>query len=650
MMPEQVSSYRFESEIAHGGMGIVYRGVHTIFDQVVAIKAIFPELTLNPELRERFMNEARIQYKLQHPNIVQLREFLIDQGKFYIVMEFIEGATLTHHMRQLGRPMMASEAIPIFQQALEGLGFAHTQGVIHRDIKPSNIMLTRGGVAKLTDFGIARALGSAKLTRTGTALGTPAYMSPEQIQGAKLDQRTDIYSMGVTLYEMLAGRVPFERPKDSDSDFPILSAHINQAPTPPSQLVAEIPPFIEAAILRALEKRPENRFATCQEFQAAVAPPPLPETVVVVTEPEPAKPIQPPPQPYQEEKTVPTPEPEVKKPAPAPPPPKPEPHREPRPVTPQPSGAHLRTVREEPSPRAWPGILAIVAVVLIAAAFVAWAFWQRRHNSANLQVPAPIVNNPQSTAKPIVPPAPAPHAQVATPKVMKNQIDGLKYVWIPPGTFMMGCSPGDKECKADEKPRHRVTISKGFWMGQTEVTVGAYKHFAAGSGRQMGGAPDFNKDWANDRMPIVEISSDDAHDYCTWAGGRLPSEAEWEYAARGGSTEARYGPIGEIAWYGYGPSGGRAHEVGQKRPNGFGLYDMLGNAWEYVNDRYDENYYKHSPLQDPPGPTSSQQRVLRGGSWAQEQSASRVSDREEGLDAYPGEVGGFRCAMDALAP
>jgi len=290
-MPEQVSSYRFEKEIARGGRGIVYRGVHTVFDEVVAIKAIFPELTLNPELRERFPNEAKIQRRLQHPNIVQIREFLIEQGKFYIVMEFVEGETLAQRLRRLGRPMLASEAVDIFRQALEGLGFAHSQGVIHRDIKPSNLMLTREGVAKLTDFGIARALGGAKLTRTGTALGTPAYMSPEQIQGTKIDQRTAIYSMGITLYEMLTGRVPFERPKDSDSDFPVLAAHINQPPTPPSQLVPDIPPYLEAAILKALEKRPENRFGSCQEFQAALVPQTLPKTTPVIVPP--PRPVEP---------------------------------------------------------------------------------------------------------------------------------------------------------------------------------------------------------------------------------------------------------------------------------------------------------------------------------------------------------------------
>jgi len=277
-MPEQISSYRLESELARGGMGIVYRGVHTVFEEVVAIKAIFPELTLNPELRTRFVNEAKIQRRLQHPNIVQIREFLIDQGRFYIVMELIEGETLAERLRRLGAPLPADEALEIFRQALQGLGFAHAQGVIHRDIKPSNIMLTRDGVAKLTDFGIARAVGVPGLTRTGTALGTPAYMAPEQIQGHKVDQRSDVYSLGVTLYEMVAGRVPFEKPKDSDSDYQVLRAHIEEPPPPPTRFVPTIPPFVERAILKGLAKRPDERFASCQEFEAALVPAELPPT------------------------------------------------------------------------------------------------------------------------------------------------------------------------------------------------------------------------------------------------------------------------------------------------------------------------------------------------------------------------------------
>lgn len=274
-MPEQVSSYRLEGVIGTGGMGIVYKALHTVFEEVVAIKAIFPELTLNPQLRARFVNEAKIQRRLEHPNIVQVREFLIDQGRYYIVMEFVEGETLAQRLSRLihvGGSMSPKEALGIFGQALQGLGFAHARGVIHRDMKPSNIMLTPGGSAKLTDFGLARAVSLPGLTRAGAALGTPAYMAPEQIQGRKVDQRADIYSMGVTLYEMVAGRLPFERPRDSDNDFAVLTAQVNEPPPAPSDF-APIPGFLEIAILKALAKKPEDRYQSCEQFQAAIAPP-----------------------------------------------------------------------------------------------------------------------------------------------------------------------------------------------------------------------------------------------------------------------------------------------------------------------------------------------------------------------------------------
>ncbi len=196
----------------------------------------------------------------------------------------------------------------------------------------------------------------------------------------------------------------------------------------------------------------------------------------------------------------------------------------------------------------------------------------------------------------------------------ENPKDGLKYVWIPPGTFMMGCSTGDNTCYDDAKPAHQVTISQGFWMGQTEVTVGAYKRFAASSGWQMHSAPDFNSGWTNENMPIVNVTWDDAQAYCFWAGGRLPTEAEWEYAARAGSAEARYGPLDEIAWYGEN-SGGRPHDVAQKRANAWGLFDTIGNVDEWVADWYDEHYYSRSPSADPPGASTGQSRVIRGLSW-----------------------------------
>ncbi len=232
--------------------------------------------------------------------------------------------------------------------------------------------------------------------------------------------------------------------------------------------------------------------------------------------------------------------------------------------------------------------------------------------------------------------------------VRSNSKDGLKYVWIAPGSFQMGCSPGDTECGGDEKPPHQVSITKGFWLGQTEVTVGAYKRFTGATGRHMPDAPTFNSSWANDSMPILNVTWNDAHDYCTWAGGRVPSEAEWEYAARAGSTEARYGSLDEVAWYSAN-SGSQTHPVGEKRVNGFGLFDMLGNVWEWVNDWCDQNYYQSSPSQDPTGPTSGTLRVLRGGSWVVYPRFVRVSFRTGFDPAYRFDVG-LRCAREVFAP
>jgi formylglycine-generating enzyme required for sulfatase activity len=261
-----------------------------------------------------------------------------------------------------------------------------------------------------------------------------------------------------------------------------------------------------------------------------------------------------------------------------------------------------------------------------------------------------------------------------------NPKGGLKYVWIPPGSFVMGCSPEDNECYPDEKPSHLVTITKGFWVGQTEVTVGAYKAYSAATGQPMPPKPKFdgvelNPGWTDDAMPMVDVLGDDAQAFCGWAGGRLPTEAEWEYAARGGSPEARYGPLQEVAWdsdnSGKQPlnsaqmlaedpkhywqhirddNNNQMHDVGLKRPNAFGLFDTLGNVWEWVSDWYDPDYYQHSPSHDPAGPASGNVRILRGGSWGFEPRRVRVSVRLKTPSTNRYDDDGFRCVAAMLGP
>lgn len=221
-------------------------------------------------------------------------------------------------------------------------------------------------------------------------------------------------------------------------------------------------------------------------------------------------------------------------------------------------------------------------------------------------------------------------------EVRQNPKDGLRYVYIPAGTFVMGCPPGDTHCAADEKPPHEVRISFGFWMGQTEVTVGAYKQFLAGSGKPAPRIPD-------DSLPASQVNWNDAYDYCSWAGMRLPTEAEWEYAARAGEPSAEYGPPDEIAWLATN-SGGGPRSVAQKKPNHFGLYDVLGNLWEWTADWYSPTTYRGSGGSDPKGPPTGSWRVVRGGSWNKGPNVVRLSARGGVPPVMRTADIGFRCA------
>jgi formylglycine-generating enzyme required for sulfatase activity len=232
-------------------------------------------------------------------------------------------------------------------------------------------------------------------------------------------------------------------------------------------------------------------------------------------------------------------------------------------------------------------------------------------------------------------------------KSKTNAQDEQVYVWIPPGNFTMGCSPGDNQCFSEEKPAHEVNISQGFWIGQTEVTIHAYEKFAGitDSSKTSGSGDSSTSEHESDpSMPAVNVTWDEANDFCKWAGGRLPTEAEWEYAARAGTSTSRYGELDEIAWYDKN-SGNSIHKAGQKRANNFGLFDMLGNTWEWVSDFYDGKYYSRSPQSDPTGPVSGKLHGLRGGSWLNNSKLVRVSDRGRSTPELRFNYFGLRCVL-----
>jgi serine/threonine-protein kinase len=413
---------------------------------------------------------------------------------------------------------------------------------------------------KIVDFGIAKLRESGAHTQTGTVLGTPAYMSFEQASGMRsdeLDARSDVYSLGVVVYEMLTGRTPFH----SDTPVGYLRMHMQQDPPPFRAVKPDFPalPQLESVVMKALTKDRNQRYGSVLEFARTFAEATEPATAEVGAVREP---------PLRDRDAL------LQPLAP--------------PSTRHPISGTTGTAATKSRLPLWGGVPAAALLLVLAGWYLSSAFHPRGGSPTR---PA-SVQTPQGTVP------------TAAGTLKLNPKDGLKYVWIPPGTFQMGCSPGDDKCDDDEKPPHQVTITKGFWLGQTKVTVGAYKRFASATGRQVPSVEDIlykprNPGWGDELVPIFAVTWNDAQAYCGWAGGRLPTEAEWEYAARAGSTAARYGDLDEIAWYADNSgrqrldsgriwkeddnnyyrrleeNGNGVHEVVQKRANAFGLFDML---------------------------------------------------------------------------
>jgi serine/threonine-protein kinase len=255
--------YRMESLLGQGGMAQVYKGTDTVLGRPVAIKILAPQYAKDQSFVDRFRREAQSAARLNHPNVVGVYDTGSDDGTHYIVMEFVEGRTLADFLSS-GGSLLPERAVELASSVCVALSEAHKAGIVHRDIKPGNIMVTRGGEVKVMDFGIARAATAETVTATATVLGTASYLSPEQAQGKPVDARSDIYSLGVVLYEMLVGRVPF----GGDSAVAVAYKHVQEPPEPPSRINPDISPSLEAVVMRALAKNPDNRYQTAEEFCA----------------------------------------------------------------------------------------------------------------------------------------------------------------------------------------------------------------------------------------------------------------------------------------------------------------------------------------------------------------------------------------------
>jgi serine/threonine-protein kinase len=406
-----IGDYQIVGILGAGGMGKVYKVRNLISDRVEAMKVLLPDLVAQPELADRFLREIKVQASLVHPNIAALHTAVRVENQLLMLMEFVDGETLEQRLKN--GPLPAPQAVDYIAQALSALEFAHQHGVIHRDIKPANMMLTPGGVVKLMDFGIAKASTDQRLTMTGTTMGSLYYMSPEQIQGASnIDARADLYSVGVSLYELVTGKRPF----DGDSQFAIMSAHLEKTPIPPVALDPKLPRALNDAILMSVAKDPGSRFQTAGAFRNALA------NVTPAASPAPQAAAFPSPQ-------------AITKPVPGP--------------APMPVAAAPGPPRKPGSRRGlWmaAGALATAAAVIAAIEFGPWKGTnaapqpaavqqqaQAQNPPATAPPPQPVAEQPPASQPPPVQPQTVPAAQAApAPAPVKRTVASARPASVPP--------------------------------------------------------------------------------------------------------------------------------------------------------------------------------------------------------------------------
>ena len=658
--------YKIGEMLGQGGMSAVYKAEDPNLKRTVAIKIIHPHLSENPEFVRRFEQEAAAVARLRHPNIMQVHDFNHDGVTYYIVFEYIAGQSLNQKLEKLhatGQIMPLDEVTRIMTPLCNAVSYAHAQGMVHRDLKPSNVIINPAGQPILLDFGIAKILGDNYVhTATGATVGTAQYMAPEQVLGEKVDHRADIYSLGVMLYEMVTGRPPYK----GNSAITIMMKHVNE-PVPDARLFnANLPPGYNSILAKALAKNPNDRYDSATELAAALrepsdepaAPPPA---TAAATELLPASPA---------ETAVETPLPPTKsqpQPAPAAPPTT----VETPPVTP--STAVSPPPPIEPAAKKsklplYAGIAIVLILLLGIGGYFAFSGQDGGRGAELAELTAtPETSPPTTTAPteaPVVPPAPAEETATpspsptptseptatATPSPTPTPTIAVpeNMTLIPAGSFLMGSANG----QPDEQPEHEVTLD-AFFLDTFEVSNADYRECVADGGCEppvlTNGFTRRNyfNDPAFDNYPVIGVRWTHANAYCQWAGKRLPTEAEWEYAASGPDNFTW--PWGNEFDPSLSAAGSPDTQPVDAFPDGvspFGIFNMAGNVNEWVQDTYDPNFYANSPAENPLNEAPGN-RIYRGGSFANENGEFYTTSRRYNKSISTFDVDlGFRCAQD----
>ncbi len=643
MIGTQVSHYRLIRKLGAGTYGEVYEGVHVHDEELrVAVKIVGPTLAREAQFVDALKSECRQLDRMNHPNIVRFRELVVNDGGVAMVLELLRGQDL--HDRLAGGPVPADAAAQVVEAMLEGLGHAHAAGVLHRDIKPGNVYWCDDGRIVVLDFGIARAADGTQATKTGHMVGTFDYMAPERMSGSGGTASSDVYAVGLIAWELVAGR-----PACPDGEVARkLMWHVMEGVGDAAKVSAALPgcPAWFAEVIATLTARDpsarpadgaaaltllrEKRAGGVEPQPSAPAPRRAPPSTVM-------GPVSAPPVRMLPSSAPPVSTPPVSTPRSAPPgtvigPAAVAQRSEP------PSAPSAPTTANTGAATGAASKLPLLIMVGLVVAGTAW--WLGRSGGSAEPVPQAIATVPRNAN-------PTPAGPTIT-------TFGYTLAPVPAGGYTIG-SLDTEPGRSNDETQHAVTLTHAFWMGTTEVTQGQYKALlgtnpvvsqsdcvtADNTAGPADDEPVYCVSWVDAAQLANAASVKDGLESCyvvsgetvTWpkrlecTGYRLPTESEWEVAARGGGSGIYAGgnDLGSVGWFNDN-SGGRTHPVGKKSPNGYGLYDMSGNVWEWTWDIYNETYPTGS-VPDPTGATEGPSRVYRGGSWRGTAGSARAAFR-----------------------